>query len=295
MSDTTGSPDATSYLQAIGPRVRGLRAGRGISRRTLAELTGVSERYLARLETGAANPSVEVLWRIAQALDVGVPDLLADRTTVSITHPPLLAFLQQLPPDEQATMYSVVMQHFSGQRSAYQGAVLIGLRGAGKSTLGRHLARTLGVRYLRLRDVIESLAGMPLSDVFSVGGQKAYRRLERQAVEHVAREAPGALLEAGGSIVSEPDTFHLLRGAFFTVWVRASADEHMRRVIAQGDLRPIQLATEAHEDLRQILAEREPYYNLANYVLNTTGREIDACAAELAQVCRPYLSVEQAA
>ncbi len=286
---THSQPDTQPMLAALSQRVKGLRARRGISRRTLARLTGISDRYLARLEGGEANPSMDILGRIAHALDLPLHEIVADRPVVEVSHEGLYGFLRQLAPAEQAAVYAVIRQHFERKDRNYQGAVLLGLRGAGKSTLCQLLAAQLRVRYVRLRDVIEEQAGMSLAEAFSLGGQKAYRRFERQAIQHVIENMPGVLLEVGGSVVSEAETFNLLRSAFFTVWVKASTDEHMRRVKAQGDLRPIQLTSEAYEDLRQILAEREPYYSLSNYVIDTTDRSPQECADEIAPICQPYL------
>lgn len=289
MTNEKSVSDSQPVLDALSVRVRALRARRGVSRRTLGRLTGISERYLARLESGAANPTIDILWRIAQALDVGLYELTTDRRLLAIEHPGLHELLQQLDADEQAAAHALLQHSLARQHAPYHGVVLVGLRGAGKTTLGRLLAQRLGVAFVRLREIIEQLAGMPLPDVFTFGGQKAYRRLERQAIQHVIDNMPGVLLEVGGSVVSELDTFHRLRSSFFTVWVKASPDEHMNRVIEQGDLRPIQLTDEAYEDLLQILAEREPFYRLSHYALDTTQKSPEQCVDELAVVCRPYL------
>lgn len=281
--------EVEQYLRDLSGRVRALRARRGMTRKDLAKHTGISERYLAQLENGDANPSVELLWRIVQAMGISFQELVTERPALPGSHPALADLLEKLSPEEQAVAYSLLMQHFSGQRSQMRGVALIGLRGAGKTTLGRALSDHFGVPFIKLGDVIENLASMELSEVFSLGGQKTYRRLERQAVNHVVERYSGAVIEAGGSLVSELETFNVLRGSFFTVWVRAKPEDHMNRVVQQGDLRPMEGNEEAMEDLRRILVEREPYYGVANYMINTSGRSAQDCLTELERVCRPYL------
>ncbi|MEX0730228.1 MAG: helix-turn-helix transcriptional regulator [Aquisalimonadaceae bacterium] len=280
------------YLRDLSDRLRGWRARRGMRRKDLANHSGVSERYLAQLEGGDANPSLGLLLRLVNAMDISLQDLLISGGPGVQIHAGLFGLAQRLSAEQQAAAYSMLLRHFSPDQSAFAGCALIGLRGAGKTTLGERLSAAFGVPFVRLGNVIENLGGMELAELFSLGGQKAYRRLERQALDLVTREHPGCIVEAGGSLVSEVETFNALRSSFYTIWVRAEPEDHMNRVIQQGDLRPINSSEEAMADLRRILAEREPYYRTADYVIDTSARSIDDCLAELEPICRPYLSGE---
>ncbi len=277
------------YIAAIGERVRGMRARRGMTRKQLGEDSGVSERYLAQLEGGKANVSVGLLWQVAQAMGVAPHELLPDAAPLARAPSPLLQLLDQLTPEQEAAAHKLLLKHFVNPEGAVRGVALIGLRGAGKSTLGQALAEAVGVPFIRLGDVVESLGGMSISELFSLGGQKAYRRLERQALQHVLDNYPTSVIEAGGSLVSEPATYAELLGSFYTVWVRATPEEHMSRVVVQGDLRPVQASQEAMDDLKRILAEREAEYRAANHTLDTSGRSVEACLEELMDMTRCFL------
>lgn len=289
MKQNHASAEVSEHLKALSERIRSLRAGRGMTRKDLSRHSGVSERYLAQLESGEANPSVVLIWRMAQAMDVDFHDLLGARSKVPLSYAPLWELLQTLSPSDQHAAYELLASRFDNHKAGKRGVALIGLRGAGKSTLGRRLAEQCGVPFVRLGAVIEDISGMELGELLSLGGQKAYRRTERQALERVIDEYSSAVVEAGGSLVSELSTFNLLRSAYFSVWVRARPEEHMNRVIRQGDTRPMQGNREAMEDLRRILAEREPYYGSADYTLDTSGREPGDCVRELVRIVGPYL------
>lgn len=289
MNDNGDQDALKQYLQGLSDRLRSYRAQRGISRRTLSRLTGISDRYLSRLEQGQANPSMGILWRIAGELDIALHQLVSEQPLVTVPHQGLFDTLQRLGPDNQESINALLNEHFPPPSHHYLGVAFIGLRAAGKSTLAGALSERLGVPHVRLGRIIEQLAGMDLPEVFSLGGQKSFRRLERQAVEHVIREHEGILLEAGGSVVSELETFNLLQTWFYTVWIKATPEEHMHRVVSQGDLRPLQSTSEATADLKRILAEREPRYSQADYVLDTTGRDVEDCVEELVGACRAYL------
>ncbi|HEX5512791.1 MAG TPA: helix-turn-helix transcriptional regulator, partial [Gammaproteobacteria bacterium] len=265
-------PGVDQHLQELSERIRALRAGRGMTRKNLSRHSGISERYLAQLESGGANPSVALLWQIAQALDVGFHDLVGERAKTPLANGRLWDLLQTLTPADQQLAYDILAPRFGYNRGTRHGIALIGLRGAGKTTLGQHLASLYQVPFIRLSSVIEAISGMDLGELLSLGGQKAYRRTERQALEQVIREHPLAVVEAGGSLVSELSTFNLLRSAYFTIWVRARPEDHMNRVIRQGDTRPMEGNHEAMDDLRRILTEREPHYSSADYQIDTTGR-----------------------
>lgn len=277
------------YIAGIGERTRGIRAQRGMSRKDLSRHSGISERYLAQLESGHANISVALLWQLAEALNVGFQELLPDGHARAVELKPLLTFLERLSLDEQKAAYSLLRKQFSDAKGPLHGVALVGLRGGGKTTLGGLLAQQLKVPFVRLGDVIEKLAGMKTPELFSLGGQKAYRRLEHQAVRQVIDDNASVVVETGGSLVSEQQTYDALLGSFYTVWIKASPEEHMSRVIAQGDLRPMEGNAEAMSDLKLILEERESYYSAANYVLDTSGRSVQDCLQELVSQCRPYL------
>ncbi len=282
-----GASGAQAYNRHIANRVRGIRAQRGVSRKLLAQHAGVSERYLAQIEQGQANLSIALLWQIAQALDTDPLTLLSEEVSATDTATLLQAFIAQLDEAQQQEAFALLRERFEAARDAQQGIALLGLRGAGKTTLGRLLARRTGLPFVQLTDVIERIGNMAIEEIFSLGGQPMYRRLEKQAVACVRDDYRNVILETGGSLVSAADTYSLLRRHFFTVWVRALPEEHMQRVIAQGDLRPMAGNTSAMEDLQQILQEREPLYRAADHVLETSARSVDDCIEELARLVPP--------
>lgn len=280
--ETDSLESVTEYIHRIGERVRGVRAQRGITRKDLARHSGVSERYLAQVETGKANMSISMLWRIAEAMDVGMGDLLPGNHSTEIDLAPLRDFIGRLTREEQKEAYKLLLKHHAGPQGQVGGIALVGLRGAGKTTLGSRLAEEFEIPFVKLGDVIERIAGMDVSEIFSLRGQRTYRRLERQALKEVLDTNDKVVLEVGGSLVSEKQTFDLLLSSFYTVWLRADPEEHMQRVAAQGDFRPMDgKMDEAMEDLKHILAEREPYYQATNYMLDTTGRSPEDCLEEL--------------
>lgn len=283
-------PEIREYLQSLSRRLRGLRARRGITRKDLSWHSGISERYLAQLESGEANPSVALLWRIALAMDIDFAEFFADPDTARPeAYGPLWQLLAELDPAAQQQAYTLLVQYFGSRENHTQGVALIGLRGAGKTTLGLGLAGAYGVPFVHLGQLVEELGGMNLSELFSLGGQKAYRRLERQALEHAIAQHETCVLEAGGSVVSEPETFDLLCRHYYTVWLSAQPQEHMNRVIRQGDLRPMQGNAGAMEDLQRILAEREPFYRRADARLDTSGRSVEESLSSLVALARPCL------
>ncbi len=283
-----------AYVQQIAKLVRGQRAQRGMTRKVLSQHSGISERYLAQVETGKANMSVSLLWRLAEAMNVGLSDILPFSGNAAIPLEPLQKLLEGLAPEQQQQAYELLQQQFAGGHNGHdqshgRGIALIGLRGAGKSTLGRMLADTLGIPFVRLSDVIEQLGGFDLQELLTLFGQKAYRKLEREALDYVRENYERVVLEIGGSLVSEKETYSYVRRHFYTVWIKAMPEEHMNRVMAQGDLRPMAASQKAMDDLKLILTEREPYYRAANVLLNTSGRTVDECVAELVRECTPTL------
>lgn len=285
-SDTADILD--EYIMRIGQRINVIRSRRGMIRKDLSKHSGVSERYLAQTETGKANISIALLWRIAHALNVEIADLLPETASGSI-NTTLLNLMRNLTNIQQEEGFAVLKKHFSEPAQKGKGVALIGLRGAGKTRLGGILADEFKVPFVRLGSVIEDLAQMEIGELISLGGQNAFRRLEKQALVHVIENHQGSVIEIGGSLVSQSETFNLLLDSFFCIWLKASPQEHMQRVMDQGDLRPMEGNKEALEDLRLILAEREPEYRLADCTLDTTHRNITDCILELVNKSRPYL------
>lgn len=290
MNDTPKPETVDDLLVDMSKRVRGLRAARGMSRKDLSKHADISERYLAQLESGQANASLGVLWRLADAMGVDLINLLVNDEQVPRTNAPLWRLLQSLSAKDQLRAYEILVRRFgSRDNAARHGVALVGLRGAGKTTLGRQLAADAGVDFVRLGEVVESVGGMELWEMFSLAGQKTYRRAEREALQTVINRPEPVVLEAGGSIVSEPATFNLLLANFYTVWLRAAPHEHMERVLGQGDTRPMEASEAAMADLKRILSERESDYGRADAVVNTSERGIDDCLTELRRKAARHL------
>ena len=278
--------------EKVGSRVRAIRSRRGMTRKNLARHSEVSERYLAQLEAGSANISLSLLSRIARALDVNIHSFLPVSEEDS---PPkysqLYEFIGTLTTDQQELAYKLLKENLPRNKKSLHGIALVGLRGAGKSTLGTLLAENNGVPFVRLDETISQLSGMDIGDLISLRGQNVYRRFELQALQKTINDYPYAVVETGGSLISERETFRILRQHYYTVWVRAIPEDHMARVIAQGDLRPISGAgrEQGMEDLKMILEERESDYRLADYTIMTSGQSIEDCVEELDRVCSSML------
>jgi XRE family aerobic/anaerobic benzoate catabolism transcriptional regulator len=272
----------TEYLKLLGERVRMARAQRGMTRRLLARDSGVSERYLAQLEAGQGNISVALLRKVAQAMGIPLADLARDEPDPPVELRLLMQSLARLGPQELVQARRLLGERFgSVARDRKRRIALVGLRGAGKSTLGRRLAEHLDVPFLELDREIERESGLALAEIFDLYGQAAFRRHERRALETLLQRHHRAVIATGGSLVSEPATFDLLLSSCFTVWIKAAPEEHMARVVAQGDLRPMADNAESMDDLRRILAGRTALYAKADAVVDTAGREVAASLAEL--------------
>ena len=271
-----GEAQDAAYLAALGRRVRSTRAARGMTRRILARDSDVSERYLAKLEGGEGNLSITLLRRIAAAMDLPLADLVDDRPAAPPELRALHELLARLPEAELAEARQLLQDRFgaAGGRDRGRRVALIGLRGAGKTTLGRLLAHALDIPFLEMRQAIERSAGLTVDEIFNLGGQSMYRRLEREALAELVDRHGAAVIATGGSLVTEAATFELLRSRCFTIWVQASPEEHMQRVLAQGDIRPMAGNRAAMQDLRQILAARSALYARADAVLDTSGQTI---------------------
>jgi XRE family aerobic/anaerobic benzoate catabolism transcriptional regulator len=254
----------------------------------------VSERYLAQLEGGTGNCSIELLRRIAGAMSVPLTELVGERPEPAIETQLLMQLLERLSPPQIAEARELLLARFGGPSSDMRRGriALIGLRGGGKSTIGSLLADELRVPFIELDRVIEQQSGMALSELFEMFGQATFRRLERAALETILQENPSFVLATGGSLVAEPSTFELLLTSCLTVWIRARPDEHMNRVIAQGDLRPMAGNARSMDDLVQILKSREPLYAKADITLDTTGQTPQQGVAELRRALAPQSTAE---
>ena len=278
------SKESLALLALIGERVRGLRARRGMTRKALAQDSSVSERYLAQLEQGHGNISIARLLDIANALGVETPELLRGEAEVSAEASLIDEIVRRLPPMEQKQALGLLRQQFSGHPGPRGHIALIGLRGAGKTTMGELLAEELNRPFVRLVAEIERAAQMRISEVFSLSGQKGYRRLEERALLEAIKPSAPCVIEAGGSIVADPNTFNVLMASCFVIWVRALPEENMQRATEQGDMRPMEGNPEAMKDLTRILEEREPYYSQAHAVLDTSGQTVNASFAKLREI-----------
>lgn len=282
------APGDEAYLKRIGERVRLARARRGMSRKSLSKASGVSERYLAELERGAGNASLLVLRQIADALSIEVAALVSDRPERPIDLTLAMHQLERLSPAELAEARRLLSQRFGRPAAAAQGRIaLVGLRGAGKTTLGQLAAQALDVPFIELDREVERASGMELSEIFAMHGQAMFRRLEQQCLETIIERYDRVVIAAGGSLVTEPATYDLLLSSFFVVWLSATPDEHMGRVLAQGDLRPMADGPQAMDDLKAILESRRALYAKADVEVDTSGKtEAQAFAALLAAISR---------
>ena len=265
--------DSKEYLAMVGNRVRELRARRGMTRKILARDSRVSERYLAQLESGEGNISILLLRQVARALDTPLESLVFVGAEPPVELVRTTEFLRSLRAEELSRARELLLQEFGGVNPDARDSriALIGLRGAGKSTLGAMLAEKREVPFIELDRLIEQEAGVPLGVIFDLYGQSGFRRLERRCLDEVIEANSKFVLATGGSLVSEPGTFDRLLTTCFTVWLRATPEDHMQRVIAQGDKRPMADNREAMTDLERILAGREKLYSQADVTVETSG------------------------
>jgi XRE family aerobic/anaerobic benzoate catabolism transcriptional regulator len=277
-----------TFLAALGERVRALRARRGMTRRATAHSAGISERHLANLEYGVGNASILVLLQVAQALHCPVAELIGDETTSSAEWLLLRSLLEGR---DEATVRAVRLAAASllgsgpSLEQRAERIALIGLRGAGKSSLGQWLAKELEFTFLELSREIEQLAGCSTAEIQALYGQNAYRRYERRALEEAIAAHDRVVIATPGGLVADAGTFNLLLSRCTTVWLQADPEDHMKRVVAQGDMRPMAASREAMADLRNILKGRSAFYSKADLHVNTSGvTEQDAQQALLRSV-----------
>jgi XRE family aerobic/anaerobic benzoate catabolism transcriptional regulator len=286
------------FLVTLGERVRSLRARRGMTRKALSAAAEVSERHLANLEYGVGNASILVLLQVSQALQCTLAELLGDPTTRS---PEWLLIRELLEHRDEATLRRVREAigellgtggaHGHGARERSSRVALIGLRGAGKSTLGQMLAEDLGFPFVELSREIEQFAGCSISEIQALYGQNAYRRYERRALEEAIQIYPEAVIAVPGGLVSDAATFNQLLAHCTTVWLQADPEDHMKRVRAQGDLRPMAASREAMDDLKVILAGRAAFYSKAEFRLDTSAQPLAPTFLELRALVREALGL----
>ena len=295
--DRSDADPKDPFLAALGERTRALRLRRGLTRKGLAKSADVSERHLANVEMGVGNASVQFLRQLAQALDCSLAELVGDETASSPEWLMIREILHGRSEPELVQARAALSSLFgtpANPATRRQRIALIGLRGAGKSTLGRLLAESWQVPFVELNRSIEAVAGCSLAEIHSLYGPAAYRRYEKRALEETIRRYPKAVIATPGGIVSDPATFSLLLAQCYTVWVRATPEEHMGRVLAQGDTRPMAGHAgnrEAMNDLRRILESRAAFYAKADEVFETSGRTIEQSFASLQTQLEPVTRI----
>ena len=289
-------PERHPFLVALGERVRNLRSRKGMTRKAVAVAADVSERHLANLEYGTGNASILVLLQVAQALNCSLAELIGD---VSTSSPEWLLIRELLLHRNEADLrrarLSILESLGAGGGVDKQGrqsrVALIGLRGAGKSTLGRRLAENLGFPFIELSREIEQFAGCGISEIHNLYGANAYRRYERRALEEAIQIYPEVVIATPGGLVADSANFNLLLTHCTTVWLQADASDHMGRVAAQGDMRPMAASTEAMEDLKRILEGRAAFYSKADLVFNTSAQSLEDSVERLRREVRPMLGM----
>ena len=285
----TSDPE-TSFLEQLGQRVRTMRALRGMSRKVLARVSGISERYIAQLEGGKGNVSIVLLRRVSNAMGAHLEDLIPPGEPS-----PDWAVIRDLLRKASSGQIAQAKEILAGQnalvqrRLSFAGIALIGLRGAGKSTLGKMLAKKIGWNFVELNKEIEAQNGLSIAEIIALYGQEGFRRMEQAALGQLLARKELTVLATGGGIVSEPLTFDLILSSYYTIWLKAEPEEHMARVRGQGDLRPMADDRSAMAELRTILKSREPLYARASAVVDTARLTVDAAAARLIEAVAPVL------
>ena len=296
--DDTGS--VAAFLAAIGGEVRRNRLKRGMTRRQLAETSETSERYLAQIESGSANPSASVLRAVARALDLPVSALLPEAPGRSAVLAPILDLLAQIPEADLPALAKDLAKDIEARVAHSEKAdrgprvALVGLRGAGKSTLGRMLAQHFGWPFIELDRVVEENYGASIPDLIEMAGMATFRRQERAALERVIAEHEAAIITTAGGIVADAETYALLLRRTHTVWIKARPEDHMSRVMAQGDFRPMARNREAMGDLLAILDSRRTDYARAEAELDTSGDAVEQSFAKLLQTVTDLLGPDAA-
>jgi XRE family transcriptional regulator, aerobic/anaerobic benzoate catabolism transcriptional regulator len=282
------------FLAAIGREVRRHRAKRGMTRRQLAQASQTSERYLAQIESGAGNPSASVLRAIAQAFELPAAALLPETGARTAARGAILDVLAQVPDDELPELAKEIAARVALPQSANRARriALVGLRGAGKSTLGRMLARHLGWPFIELDRVVEEDYGASVPDLIEMAGTATFRRQERSALDRIVAAHESAVITTAGGIVANPETYALLLRRSHTIWIKARPEDHMSRVMAQGDFRPMAQNRAAMADLVAILEARRADYARAEAELDTSGEAVEQSLAALLRIVAPWLGLD---
>lgn len=286
-----------ALLHGLGRTVRALRTELGFSQQALATRAGLSPRFVAQLEGGAGNISVAKLAELARALDVSPAHLLAANGgtraapagEAEALRREIATALHGREAGELRALLDTLRQRPAGESAAPgpRSIALLGLRGAGKSTVGPLLAEALGVRFVELDDEIQDVTGLALREIFELHGEDYYRSAERQALERLLARGEAVVVAVSGGAVTDPAVFRLLRERFLAVWLRATPEQHMARVVEQGDRRPIANRPNAMAELRALLRAREPYYEQARLVADTSADPPDVCVSRLVEALRP--------
>ena len=272
-----------ALLKQVGGQVRALRKAAGLTRAALADRSSVSLRYLAQLESGQGNMSLALLDRVARAMGVELQTLLATDADDPQGETRMLTLYRNAGPETRAQVLDLLREQ-SGARAGR--IALVGLRGAGKSTLGAAAGKWLDLPFLQLNDEIGRIAGMPVAELIALAGQDGYRRMEAQALDGVVADHERCILEVAGGVVAEPETFARLTARFHTIWIKAAPEDHMNRVRAQGDLRPMRGNPAAMDQLRDILAAREATYARALATVDTSATKASVAAERLVRTIR---------
>ena len=286
------------FLEALGARVKTLRAQRGLTRKSVAIAAQVSERHLANLEYGTGNASVLILLQVAQALDCSIAELVGDMTTAS---PEWLLLRESLSQCSDADLRKIRLGvgallgtnalPENAKRNTPRPIALVGLRGAGKSTLGKRLADDLGYRFIELRVVIERMAGCTIAEIHALYGLNAYRRYEMRALTETIALGSESVIATPGGVVADSASFSVLLQGCTTIWLQASPEDHMKRVTAQGDMRPIEASKEAMQDLKGILQSRSALYSKSDLTINTSLQPLEQTFAALRLMVIQHLAL----
>ena len=282
----------SEYLQQLGERLRSARVRRGLTQDQLAKQCSLSSRFVAKVEVGGGNISVARLRELARSLDVPIETLTAENAPASPAFEQSTTFLKKLPPADLDNAHKLLLERFSGASSALRRSriALTGLRGAGKTALGSLLAQQLQCPFIELDRQIERDSGLTLAIIFDLYGQPGYRRMERVALDRILERHKRFVLATGGGIVSDPVNYNRLLSTCFTIWLRAKPEDHMARVLKQGDRRPMAQSRQAMRDLRRILYSREALYRQADVTVDTSGHSIKSCLYALVRLAQQLQS-----
>lgn len=293
-TDSASGEEKDPFLIALGERLRALRSRRGLTRKALAKLADVSERHLANVESGVGNASIQFLRQITTVLNCTLAEMIGDETATSPEWLMIREILRGRSDEELAKARATLAGIFdapTSETARRQRVALIGLRGAGKSSLGRMLADHWMVPFVELGREVETLAGCGIAEIHALYGPNAYRRYERRALEDIIQRYPRAVIATPGGIVSDPATYNLLLSHCYTVWVRAAPQDHMARVLAQGDTRPMMGNREAMEDLKSILESRAAFYSKADLSFDTSDMTQETAYVALLEQLRDSVTL----